>query len=64
MIEPFRLYETKNPVQAEIMRKEQPWRITDEELSRFEEKVKPISDTTDTTLLYFASLLPSVCFLH
>lgn len=41
MIEPFRLFETKNPAQAEIMRKEQPWRITDEELSRFEEKVKP-----------------------
>ncbi|XP_075904810.1 solute carrier family 12 member 1 [Nelusetta ayraudi] len=38
MIEPFRLYETRNPTQAEIMRKEQPWRITDEELSRFEEK--------------------------
>lgn len=43
MIEPFRLYESKNPAQAEIMRKEQPWRITDEELSTFEEKVKPTS---------------------
>ncbi|TDH16882.1 hypothetical protein EPR50_G00002510 [Perca flavescens] len=39
MIKPFCLHEgSKDTVQAEAMRKEQPWRITDEELSTFEEK--------------------------
>lgn len=40
MIKPFRLHESKNPAQAEARRKEQPFKITDEELSTFEEKVK------------------------
>lgn len=40
MIEPFRLREqSKDAAQAEAMRKECPWKITDEELSTFEEKV-------------------------
>uniref|UniRef100_A0A8D0AY29 Solute carrier family 12 member 1 n=1 Tax=Sander lucioperca TaxID=283035 RepID=A0A8D0AY29_SANLU len=39
MIKPFCLHEgSKDTAQAEAMRKEQPWRITDEELSTFEEK--------------------------
>ncbi|XP_070831927.1 solute carrier family 12 member 1 [Chaetodon trifascialis] len=38
MIKPFRLHESKDRAQAEAMRKEQPWKITDEELSTFEEK--------------------------
>ncbi|TMS12951.1 Solute carrier family 12 member 1 [Larimichthys crocea] len=39
MIEPFRLREqSKDAAQAEAMRKECPWKITDEELSTFEEK--------------------------
>ncbi|KAK9542413.1 hypothetical protein VZT92_000278 [Zoarces viviparus] len=39
MIEPFCLHEgSKDTAQAEAMRKEQPWKITDEELSTFEEK--------------------------
>ncbi|TKS69602.1 Solute carrier family 12 member 1 [Collichthys lucidus] len=39
MIEPFRLREqSKDAAQAEAMRKEYPWKITDEELSTFEEK--------------------------
>lgn len=42
MIQPFRLHESKDTAQAEAMRKEQPWKITDEELSAFEEKVKPL----------------------
>lgn len=42
MIEPFRLHErSKDTAQAEAMRKEHPWKITDEELDAFEEKVKP-----------------------
>lgn len=41
MIEPFRLHESsKDSAQAEAMQKEQPWKITDQELSSFEEKVK------------------------
>lgn len=40
MIEPFRLHESKNTAQAESMRKDQPWKITDEELGTFEEKVR------------------------
>lgn len=39
MIEPFRLHESRDSSQAEAKRKEQPWKITDEELSTFEEKV-------------------------
>uniref|UniRef100_A0A4W6CCR7 Solute carrier family 12 member 1 n=1 Tax=Lates calcarifer TaxID=8187 RepID=A0A4W6CCR7_LATCA len=39
MIEPFRLHEgSKDTAQAEAMQKEQPWKITDKELSEFEEK--------------------------
>ncbi|KAF3832874.1 hypothetical protein F7725_026539 [Dissostichus mawsoni] len=39
MIEPFCLHEgSKDTAQAEAMRKEHPWKITDEELSSFEEK--------------------------
>ncbi|XP_029981773.1 solute carrier family 12 member 1 [Sphaeramia orbicularis] len=39
MIEPFRLFEgSKDPGQAEALRREHPWKITDEELSMFEEK--------------------------
>nr|XP_046248623.1 solute carrier family 12 member 1 [Scatophagus argus] len=38
MIEPFRLHDSKDTARAEAMRKEQPWKITDEELSTFEEK--------------------------
>lgn len=42
MIEPFRLHEgSKDMAQAEAMRTEHPWKITDEELETFEEKVKP-----------------------
>uniref|UniRef100_A0A8D3D8F1 Solute carrier family 12 member 1 n=1 Tax=Scophthalmus maximus TaxID=52904 RepID=A0A8D3D8F1_SCOMX len=41
MIEPFRLREgSKDKAQAEAMQREQPWKITDEELNSFEEKVK------------------------
>ncbi|XP_035508413.1 solute carrier family 12 member 1 isoform X2 [Morone saxatilis] len=36
MIEPYRLHEDRD--QAEAMKKEQPWKITDEELGIFEEK--------------------------
>lgn len=43
MIEPFRLHESKDSAQAESMQKAQPWKITDEELSTFEEKVEPLS---------------------
>lgn len=44
MIEPFRLREqSKGTAQAEAMRNEYPWKITDEELSTFEEKVNPLS---------------------
>ncbi|GLD55911.1 solute carrier family 12 member 1 [Lates japonicus] len=39
MIEPFCLHEgSKDTAQAEAMQKEQPWKITDKELSEFEEK--------------------------
>lgn len=39
MIEPFCLHEgSKDATQAEAMRREHPWKITDEELSTFEEK--------------------------
>ncbi|KAM3877435.1 LOW QUALITY PROTEIN: solute carrier family 12 member 1 [Diretmus argenteus] len=39
MIEPFRLHEgRRDAAQAEAMRKEHPWKITDEELDTFEEK--------------------------
>ncbi|GAA6074905.1 solute carrier family 12 member 1, partial [Tachysurus ichikawai] len=39
MITPFRLYEgSKDTAQAEALRKENPWKITDAELDRFEEK--------------------------
>ncbi|XP_034050087.1 solute carrier family 12 member 1 [Thalassophryne amazonica] len=39
MIEPFRLKEgSKDSIQAEAMRKAHPWKITDEQLSTFEEK--------------------------
>nr|AIL54060.1 NKCC2 [Sciaenops ocellatus] len=39
MIEPFRLREqSKDAAQAEAMRNRYPWKITDEELSTFEEK--------------------------
>lgn len=41
MIEPFRLHErTKDAAQVEEMRKEHPWKITDEELDAFEDKVE------------------------
>lgn len=40
MIEPFRLHESRDSARAEARRKEQPFKITDEELSTFEEKVK------------------------
>ncbi|XP_039979474.1 solute carrier family 12 member 1 [Xiphias gladius] len=39
MIEPFCLHEgSKDTAQAEAMQREQPWKITDEELNSFEEK--------------------------
>ncbi|XP_077050762.1 solute carrier family 12 member 1 [Siphateles boraxobius] len=39
MIEPFRLHEgSKDTTQAEALRKEYPWKITDNELETFEEK--------------------------
>ncbi|KAI3376937.1 hypothetical protein L3Q82_000176 [Scortum barcoo] len=39
MIAPFRLHEgSKDSAQAEAMRRDHPWKITDEELSTFEEK--------------------------
>ncbi|XP_073320253.1 solute carrier family 12 member 1 isoform X3 [Pagrus major] len=38
MIEPFRLHESTDSARAEAMRKAHPWKITDEELSTFEEK--------------------------
>lgn len=45
MIEPFRLHEgSKDADQIRALQKEQPWKVTDKELSEFEEKVK----TTDT----------------
>lgn len=48
MIEPFRLHEgSKDAAQAEAMRKDHPWKITDEELSTFEEKVKPLTLSED-----------------
>lgn len=40
MIAPFRLHESKDSARAEARRKEEPLKITDEELSTFEEKVK------------------------
>lgn len=40
MIKPFRLHESKDPARAEAMRTEQPWKISDKELSTFEEKVR------------------------
>ncbi len=44
MIEPLRLHEdSKDSAQVEAMKKEHPWKITDEELSSFEEKVKELS---------------------
>lgn len=43
MIATFRLHEgTKGSGQAEAMKKESPWKITDAELETFEEKVKTI----------------------
>nr|AZT78967.1 sodium/hydrogen exchanger 2b [Lateolabrax maculatus] len=39
MIEPFRFHEgSKDAAQVEAMRKEEPWKISDEELNTFEEK--------------------------
>uniref|UniRef100_A0A8C7ZPI1 Solute carrier family 12 member 1 n=1 Tax=Oryzias sinensis TaxID=183150 RepID=A0A8C7ZPI1_9TELE len=39
MIDPFRLHEgSKDTAHAEAMKKEHPWKITDQELSNFEEK--------------------------
>ncbi|KAL0167424.1 hypothetical protein M9458_035646, partial [Cirrhinus mrigala] len=39
MIEPFRLHDgSKETTQAEALRKEHPWKITDAELDTFEEK--------------------------
>uniref|UniRef100_A0A4W4G1R2 Solute carrier family 12 member 1 n=1 Tax=Electrophorus electricus TaxID=8005 RepID=A0A4W4G1R2_ELEEL len=39
MIEPYRLHEgSKDTAQAEALRKEHPWKITDAELDRFEDK--------------------------
>lgn len=44
MIEPFRFHEgSKDAAQVEAMRKEEPWKISDEELNTFEEKVKPLT---------------------
>uniref|UniRef100_A0A671N2S6 Solute carrier family 12 member 1 n=1 Tax=Sinocyclocheilus anshuiensis TaxID=1608454 RepID=A0A671N2S6_9TELE len=41
MIEPFRMHEgSKETSQAEALRKEHPWKITDAELDAFEEKVE------------------------
>lgn len=40
MIAPFRLHESKDSARAEARRKEEPFKITDEVLSTFEEKVK------------------------
>uniref|UniRef100_A0AAQ4QMK4 Solute carrier family 12 member 1 n=1 Tax=Gasterosteus aculeatus aculeatus TaxID=481459 RepID=A0AAQ4QMK4_GASAC len=41
MIEPFCLHEaSRDTAQAGAMRKEHPWKITDQELSTFEEKVR------------------------
>lgn len=42
MIDPFCLHEgSKDTAQAEAMKKAHPWKITDQELNNFEEKVKP-----------------------
>ncbi|TNM90868.1 hypothetical protein fugu_003157 [Takifugu bimaculatus] len=38
MIEPFRLHKSRDSEQDEDRQKEQPWKITDEELRTFEEK--------------------------
>uniref|UniRef100_A0A674NZL0 Solute carrier family 12 member 1 n=1 Tax=Takifugu rubripes TaxID=31033 RepID=A0A674NZL0_TAKRU len=38
MIEPFRLHKSRDSEQADARQKEQPWKITDEELRTFEEK--------------------------
>nr|BAH20440.1 NaKCl cotransporter NKCC2 [Takifugu obscurus] len=38
MIEPFRLHKSRDSEQADTRQKEQPWKITDEELRTFEEK--------------------------
>lgn len=39
MIEPFRLHErSRGAAEVEVMRRQQPWKITDEELDVFEEK--------------------------
>ncbi|XP_040913487.1 solute carrier family 12 member 1 [Toxotes jaculatrix] len=39
MIEPFRLHEgSKDSAQVEAMKREQPWKITDQELNNFEDK--------------------------
>lgn len=40
MIEPFRLHKSRDSEQAQARQKEQPWKITDEELRTFEEKVE------------------------
>lgn len=46
MIAPFRLHEgTKDTAQADALKKENPWKITDAELETFEEKVKTIYST-------------------
>lgn len=51
MIEPFRLHEgSKQTSQAEALRKEHPWKITDAELDAFEEKVKPLALKFKTVL--------------
>jgi len=48
MIEPFCLHDgSQDAAQAAAMRREQPWKITDEELSSFEEKVRPAAPRGD-----------------
>lgn len=40
LIEPYQLHESsKDPVTAELLQKEYPWKITDAELERFKDKV-------------------------
>ena len=44
MIDPFRLREgSKDMAQAEALRKEYPWKITDAEMNTFDEKVNTLT---------------------
>lgn len=59
MIAPFRLHEgTKDTPQAEALKKESPWKITDAELETFEEKVRTTTNTTTIQLLVQNESIP------